>query len=345
MATVMTRRPPAPASAPARLRTLLIVLVTGCLAWGVVAGWTVSQHASAASDVVGTSEPLSLDAQQMYRSLSDADITATTAFLSGVAGAAGHAAAVRRRHLRCRRRPGRAQGRRAAQPQAASLSAIAAGLPVYTDYVARAQTWNQAEYQSPGASFMQDASEEMHLVLLPAARRVYAQESARLSASSAQATGLPWIVVVLVLAIAIGFVLLRTQRWVSGRTHRMVNYGLLGATVVLAAGAVWLAAAFGVARADLSKGVGHGSAPAETLAQADIAAAQARGDEVLNLISRSGDTLVRAGLRPGARRAGPRPRHAADHGGHLVKRRARGAVGRRRGPGRANLVRSEPAPV
>ncbi|MGH3397600.1 MAG: hypothetical protein ACRDPO_23190, partial [Streptosporangiaceae bacterium] len=120
------------------------------------------------------------------------------------------------------------------------------------------------------------------------------------------ATGLPWIVVVLALALAIGFVLLRTQRWVSGRTHRIVNYGLLGATVVLVAGAVWLVAAFGVAWADLSKGVGHGSAPAKTLAQADIAAAQARGDEVLNLISRSGDTSfeqdfakVRGELGPG----------------------------------------------
>jgi len=304
--TVMTRKAPAPASAPARLRTLLIVLVTGCLAWGVVAGWTVSQHAAAASDVVGTSEPLSLDARQMYRSLSDADITATTAFLSGVAeplatrqryaadisGAAADLAALKAA---------------SAQPQAASLSAIAAGLPVYTDYVARAQTWNQAEYQSPGASFMQDASEEMHLVLLPAARSVYAQEGARLTASSAQATGLPWIIVVLVLAMAIGFLLLRTQRWVSRRTHRLVNYGLLGATVALVIGAVWLVAAYGVARADLSRGVGHGSAPAETLAQADISAAQARGDEVLNLISRSGDTSfeqdfakVRHELGPGS---------------------------------------------
>ena len=47
--------------------------------------WTVSQHASAAQDVVSTSEPLSLAAQQMYQALSDADVTATTAFLSGPA--------------------------------------------------------------------------------------------------------------------------------------------------------------------------------------------------------------------------------------------------------------------
>jgi hypothetical protein len=306
MATVTTTpKAPAPASAPARLRTLLIVLVTGCLAWGVVAGWTVSQHASAAGDVVGTSEPLSLDARQLYRSLSDADITATTAFLSGVqerlamrqryaadiSGAAADLAALKAADSRA---------------QAASLSAIAAGLPLYTDYVARAVTWNSAGYQSPGASFMQNASVEMHLVLLPAARSIYAQESAQLRASSAQATGLPWIVVALVLALVIGYVLLRTQRWVSLRTHRVVNYGLLGATVVLLVGVIWLVAAFAVARGDLSKGVNHGSAPAETLAQADIAAAQARGDEVLNLISRSGDTSfeqdfakVRAELGPG----------------------------------------------
>ena len=38
--------------------------------------WTVIQHASAAQDVVSTSEPLSLSAQRMYQALSDAVLTA-----------------------------------------------------------------------------------------------------------------------------------------------------------------------------------------------------------------------------------------------------------------------------
>ena len=43
----------------------------------------VDQHASAASEAAVTSEPLSLAAQQMYQSLADADVTASTGYLYG----------------------------------------------------------------------------------------------------------------------------------------------------------------------------------------------------------------------------------------------------------------------
>ena len=58
-------------------------LVVLCLIWGGLAAWIVSQRASGANNVVGTSEPLSLDGQQIYRALSDADATAASAFLAG----------------------------------------------------------------------------------------------------------------------------------------------------------------------------------------------------------------------------------------------------------------------
>jgi hypothetical protein len=281
------------ASAPARLRTLLAVTVLACLAWGGVTAWTVIEHTSAAGNVVATSEPLSLEAQQLYRSLSDADVTATTAFLAGpqqplaarqryaadIATAAADLAGLKA-----------AAGSGSARQQA-DLAAISAGLPQYTGYVAQAQTEYALGYQLTGGSFMQVASEEMHLTLLPAARGGYALENTRLAAASAGATGLPWIIVVLVAAVAIGYLLLRTQRWLTRRSHRVVNVGLAGATLILAVCSVWLLASFFVARSDLHRGVGHGSAPAETLAQAGIAAAQARGDEILNLISRSGGAI------------------------------------------------------
>ena len=60
-----------------------IGLLAAAVAYGAVGTWTVIQHASAAQDVVSTSEPLSLAAQRMYQALSDADVTATTAFLVG----------------------------------------------------------------------------------------------------------------------------------------------------------------------------------------------------------------------------------------------------------------------
>jgi len=70
-----------PRTTPARLRLLLAVLVILSLAWGVVAALTANLHASAAASVVAVSEPLSLDAEQIYQSLSDADATAANAFL------------------------------------------------------------------------------------------------------------------------------------------------------------------------------------------------------------------------------------------------------------------------
>jgi hypothetical protein len=298
-----------PATTPAALRLLIVGLAAASLAWGAVAAWTVSQHAAAAGDVVSVSEPLSADAQRMYQSLSDADVTVTTAFLSGpqesfaarqryqadIANAATDLSA-----LKDAAPAGGSQG------LGASLAAVSTGLPVYTGYVAEAQTDNSLGFQLTGGSFMQVASEEMHLTLLPAAAGIYARENAGLTTESARATGSPWVAVAAVLALVIAFALYRVQRWLSRRTHRTVNYGLLAASAVLAAGAVWLVIAFAVARSDLQHGIGSGSAPAQTLAQASIAVQQARGDEILNLISRSGDAsfeqnfqAVRAELGPG----------------------------------------------
>src|SRR5258708_30621874 len=124
----------------------------------------------------------------------------------------------------------------------------------------------------------------------PTARwTITARDTAGFVGARARAPGLPWIVVALVLAAGIAVVLFRAQRWLWRHTHRRVNYGLVAASVVLAAGVLWLIVAFVVARADLQRGVGHGSTPAETLAQAAIDIQQIRGDQIINLISRRGD--------------------------------------------------------
>jgi len=298
----------AAATTPTLLRILMIVLLLASLAWGAVGAWAVSQHASAARDVVSTSEPLSLSAQQMYRSLSDADVTAATAFLNGPSIPARQQFDAYLAQAGTDLTRLTAAATAASNPQLlSSLNAVSTGLPAYEGDVKQAQTWYTLGHRLTGGSFMQVATEEMHLTLLPAARAIYAQENAGLTTASAQATGLPWIVVVLVLALAIGLVLFRAQRWLWRHTHRRVNYGLLGASLVLVVGVLWLVVAFAVARSDLEQGVGHGSTPAETLARAAIDAQQIRGDELINLISRSGDatfvqdfTSVRGQLGPGA---------------------------------------------
>jgi hypothetical protein len=285
---------------------MLITLVGASVAWGILGAWTVGQHASAAAQVASSSEPLSLDARQLYQSLSDADVTATTAFLAGPP----EPLAVRQRYeADLARAAADLSALRAADANAAdapALAGISADLPVYAGYVQQAQTYSALGHPLTGGSFMQVASEQMHLRLLPAARRIYASQNAALGAASARATGLPLIVIVLLLAVAIGVALLRAQRWLTRRTHRIVNYGLLAATAAVIIATAWLAVAFTTARTDLERSLGHGSTPAELLARAAIAAQQARADEVLNLISRSGSasfqqdfTAMRTTVGPG----------------------------------------------
>jgi hypothetical protein len=262
--------------------------VIGCLVWGALATLMVVQHASAAHDVTATDETLSLDAQQIYQSLADADVTVSTAYLYGRTGPDQdrvryqHDIAVAAADLKV------ATAASGNSSVGANRSMLSAALPVYTGYVEDGQIYNSLGYPA-GGSFIQVASEEMHVTMLPAARSVYAQENAQLMRASAQATGLPLAVITLVAGLAVCVLLFGAQRWLSRRTHRTVNLGLFLASVAAVAALIWLVVALAGGRSDLLQATQHGSGPAQTLAQADITALQARGDQTLNLISRTGD--------------------------------------------------------
>ena len=302
-----SRRSLARTGTPGVLQLLLIGLVAASVVWGAVGAWTVGQHASAASEVVSTSEPLSLAAQQMYQSLSDADVTATTAILAGPPEALTtrvryegdiENASADLAHLR---------GTTAGSAQlTADLTDVSTGLAVYAKYAAEALSASAAGQPLAAGSYMEDASDVMHLTLLPAANAIYAQQRAALTAASAQATGLPWIVVTVLLAVVIGFTLLAAQRWLRRRTHRIINYGLLLASAAIVISTIWLVVGFLSARSDFTQGLGHGSTPAEELAQSVIAAQQARSDQVLNLISRTGSTSFSADFAAETAKIGPR---------------------------------------
>ena len=287
---------PRASTTPGKVRLIRIGLVIASLGWGVLAALMVGQHASAAQDVATVSEPLSLEAQQMYQSLADADVTASTGYLYGrIQPFPGrqryeHDIAVATADLKAVTAASRDS------TVSGSLATLSAELPVYTGYVEDGEIYNSLGYPA-GASFIQVASEEIHLKLLPAARAVYAQENSRLTAASAQATGLPLAVATLVAGLAVGFFLYRTQRWLSRRTHRTFNVGLLVASVGALVALAWMAVALLGGRMDLLRATEHGSGPAETLAQADIAALQARDDETLNLISRTGDADFQQNFR------------------------------------------------
>jgi hypothetical protein len=85
----------------------------------------------------------------------------------------------------------------------------------------------------------------------------------------------------------------------------MLSPGLVLASLLLIISAVWLAAGFLTARSDLDRGIGHGSAPAEDLAQASIGIQQIRGDAVLSAISRSGNASFADDFHANSARIGP----------------------------------------
>jgi hypothetical protein len=302
------RRRQRAARTPATLRTLLIALVLLSLAWGGLGGWVADEHASAASAMVTVDEPLSLDAQQLYQDVADADVTATTMFLASSQPAL---ASTQRYLTDLDDAETRLSDLRAAAGQdpatAAALATLARDLPVYAGYVAEARSDYALGYPVTGGSFLQVASEEAHLDLLPAAKTVFDQRNDALGAASAQATGLPLIIVALVLAIIVGIVLFRAQRWLTRRTNRLINVGLGLASALLVISAVWLLAGFLAGRSDLDAGIAGGSQPAQELAQASIGVQQIRGDAVLNVISRSGDTSFQSDFTATSHAVGPGP--------------------------------------
>src|SRR5579863_2156626 len=241
---------PRASTTPGKLRLIQAALVIVCLAWGALAALTVSQHASAADDVSGRSEPISLDARQMYQLLADADVTVSTAYLYGRTGPFADREryqsdiAVATADLKA------VTAASGSSSIGGSLSTLSAALPIYTGYVEDGEIYNSLGYPA-GGSFIEVASEEMHLTLLPAARSVYTQENAQLTKASAQATGLPLAVIALVAGLVTAIFLFRTQRWLSGRTHRTLNAGLFLGFVAILVALVWLIVALTSGRSDL----------------------------------------------------------------------------------------------
>jgi hypothetical protein len=289
---------------PGTLKLMLAGLIILSLGWGAAAAWTVAQRSSGAGDVVAASEPLSYDAQQIYQSLSDADATAAAAFLAGglepPAASARYLADIARAasYLEAATaESGEHSGR-------SQLATLATDLPVYTGLIEAARADNR-QGLPVGAAYLREASNLMRTRLLSAARSLYAQENSKLAAADRQATGLP--VLVVLVSLIVGYVLVRAQRWLTRRTHRVVNYGLLTASAVGVIALVWLIAGVTVARVRLLDARDHGSAPVAALAQADISALRAHADESLTLIGRSGDDSFQADFLVVQKDLGPGP--------------------------------------
>src|SRR5258708_6117752 len=162
-------------STPARLSAAMLVTIAASLLWGVAATWTAVNRTSAANDMVATTGPLSFYAQQIYRSLSDADATKAAAFLA----VAEPPAAGARFHADIQRAGAYLQAVTAADSTPATrpgLTTLHTELPEYLILIGQAQADNRVGLPI-GASYLQEASYLMPGRLLPAADDLYRQEN------------------------------------------------------------------------------------------------------------------------------------------------------------------------
>jgi hypothetical protein len=259
---------------------MMLVLAAVGLAAGIVSVVDVAQRSATVHRVTTGSGPLTVQAQQLYRALSDADATAASAFLAG----GQEPAALRQRYQNdIAAATAALSAATAADSTQPTVGRIAAQLPVYTGLVETARTYNRQNLPV-GAAYLREASALMRGELLVAAKGLYDAEAAQVEADRRAASGFPWLAVPLLLLAVAGLV--AAQVYLTRRTNRLFNLGLLAATALSVALLGWLVLSWNGVRADLSAAQREGSGQVQLLAQARLDALQARADESLTLVAR-----------------------------------------------------------
>lgn len=271
---------------PGRLTLAMVGLVVLSVLTGVVGLLSVQGRADTLDDLTNNREPFSAAAQQIYRSLSDADATAASAFLTS----AVEPPALRQRYQNDLSQAGAALAVAATDisgvtDAAKPLSVLATGIPTYTGLVERASANNQQGYPA-GSAYLREADNLMQSTLLPAAQTLYAIDTQRLADAQDEAAAFPWVAAILCVGLLVALIM--TQRYLRKRTNRVVNVGLVVATGAVIVAILWSATGLVLESVHVAHGRSTGSGPSNLLAQARTEALQARTAETLELVARGG---------------------------------------------------------
>jgi hypothetical protein len=272
---------------PGRLNAYLVALtVLGVLA-GLAAVVGAVQRSDRIDSVANRTGPLAVQAQQLYRSLSDADATAAAAFLSSAA----EPPQLRQRYQAdiADASAALAAASTAGTVQSGPIARISAALPRYTGLIETARTQNRLNLPV-GAAYLREASALMRGELLPAAAELYQSETGQLEDDLSAGSGFPWLTIPLILLLLAGLVV--AQVYLVRRTQRLINQGLAVATAAALVLLLWVGVSWIGVAGGLSSARDDGSAQVDLIAQARITALQARADEALTLVARgSGDAF------------------------------------------------------
>ncbi|MFD1145691.1 hypothetical protein, partial [Saccharothrix hoggarensis] len=270
-------------STPGRLSLLALLLIVVSLLVGAVTALSVQRRSQALEALGDRNEPLAFAAQEVYRAMADADATAAGAFLSGGV----ESAALRQRYeadvAKAAAALSAATSEITRSPELTpALSTLSGHLPVYTGLVETARAHNR-QGNPVGAAYLREASTLMHSRMLPAARELYRVETANVVRDLEDAGSLPWLELLLG-AVALA-ALVFAQRYLTRRTNRVFNPGLVVATALTAVSLLWVLTASLLVVHNTSASRNEATL-VDLLAQARIATLTARGGETLTLVAR-----------------------------------------------------------
>jgi hypothetical protein len=293
---------------PGRLRVVGGACVLACLVFALLGASAFQARAHALADARADAAQL-VRVQSIRTNLVQADANATNAFLRG---------GLEPPALRASYEQGVAaasalitSAARANPADAPELGRVNQALSQYTGLIATARANNRQGFPV-GSAYLRQASTVLRGQILPALARVNDANAARVAASYDDAAN-AWLRLGLAAVIGLG-VLGWGQLWLARRTHRMVNTPLAAATA-----GVLLAVIGGgfvlVAQQSAAERIGNGSyQAAAALAQARIAAFDAKSNESLTLIQRGSGSAYETAWKAGVDEARTQLQRAVDAG-------------------------------
>jgi uncharacterized membrane protein len=278
---------------PGRLRGASAILLLALLLFAVVTTVATEVRSRAAGSVQTTSAPELVAIEKLYGSLADADATASTIFLRAGAEPPG----LRSRYLDDIHEAGLllatvARGADSSTEARGALRTIGESLPRYAGLVDTARANTRLGIQV-GSAYLHTASLLMREQMLPAATTLYRQTARNLDRNYRSGTSVSTFAVVVIVGIAMLGLLVLVQVYVRRRSNRLLNVGLVGASVLVIVILGWTLLRFSAAHEALNRAQSHGSDSVEVLSSARILALLAQNNENLALVERgSGDVYV-----------------------------------------------------
>ncbi|HTU85816.1 MAG TPA: hypothetical protein VMF57_09600 [Solirubrobacteraceae bacterium] len=274
---------------PGRLVLASVLVVLAAASFGVVATGAEQSRARAVTAARTGTEPLLVQAVNLYTSLSDANATVATGLLAGGLEPAAKRARYTHDLLVASQSLTALTSEAGTSARApAALATVADELPVYSGVVETARANNRQGFPV-GAAYLRQAAAVMTGTILPAADQLYRTEAERLQSDYRTGTG-SGSLIALVAAIAVALaLLLLTQVYLARITRRILNLPMVLATVALVAVSAWAVIALVSEQNALATAQREGSDSVELLSAANVLLSRAQGDLSLALVNRGTD--------------------------------------------------------